>query len=204
MQYYHEIITEKSFKFLQELKNNHRFVLIGGWAVFLYSHSLKSKDIDIIIDYPELAKLRESYDVAKNDRLKKYEIKTGEFDVDIYLPHYSELGIDIEEIQKNSITKEGFIVPDLERLFLLKLFAFSQRRGSSKGQKDELDIFGLAVLPEFDWGKYRTLAADLNFEKYHDLFSDLLNKTVSVKELGLNEQKFAKVKREIKNFLYEI
>jgi len=201
MQYYHEIITEKSFKFLQELKNNYRFVLIGGWAVFLYSHSLKSKDIDIIIDYSELAKLRENYNVIKNDCLNKYEIKTGEFDVDIYLPHYSELGINVEEIQKNSVTKEGFTVPDLERLFLLKLFAFSQRRGSSKGEKDELDIFSLAVLPEFDWGKYKTLAANLNFKKYHDLFLDLLNRTVSVKELGFNEQKFAKVKRGIKSFL---
>jgi hypothetical protein len=58
MQFYHEIITEKSFQFLQELKREYEFVLIGGWAVFLYSHSLKSKDIDIIVDYSELAKLK--------------------------------------------------------------------------------------------------------------------------------------------------
>ena len=40
MQYYHEIVTEKSFKFLQGLKKRYRFILIGGWAVFLYSRSL--------------------------------------------------------------------------------------------------------------------------------------------------------------------
>jgi len=201
MNYYHEIITEKSFKFLQELKKIYRFILIGGWAVFLYSHSLKSKDIDIIVDYSELAKLKENYGVSKNDRLKKYEIKTGEFDVDIYLPHYSDLGVDIEEIQKNSIVREGFVVPDLERLFLLKLFAFSQRRGSTKGRKDELDIFSLVVLPEFNWENYKILAADLGFEKYRRLFLDLLNSTVSVEELGFNEQKFSKIKKQIKRLL---
>src|SRR3989344_281175 len=201
MNYYHEIITEKSFKFLQELKKIYRFILIGGWAVFLYSHSLKSKEIDIIVDYSELAKLKENYGVSKNDRLKKYEIKTGEFDVDIYLPHYSDLGVDIEEIQKNSIVREGFVVPDLERLFLLKLFAFSQRRGSTKGRKDELDIFSLVVLPEFNWENYKILAADLGFEKYRRLFLDLLNSTVSVEEFGFNDQKFSKIKKQIKRLL---
>lgn len=197
MEYYHSIITEKSFQFLQQLKKNYQFVLIGGWAVFLYAHSLKSKDIDIIIDYAELGKFREEREIFKNDRLKKYELKTGEFDVDIYLPHYSELGIDIEEIKKRTTTKEGFTVPLLEVLLLLKLFAWKERRGSPKGQKDELDIWSLAVLPEFNWQSYQTLTADFNFNAYHGLFLELLRKTVSVKELELNEQKFAKIKRII-------
>lgn len=197
MEYYHSIITEKSFQFLQHLKQNYRFVLIGGWAVFLYARSLKSKDIDIIIDYAELGKIRAEREIFKNDRLKKYELKTGEFDVDIYLPHYSELGMDIEEIKKRTKTKEGFTVPWLEVLFLLKLFAWKERRGSAKGQKDELDIFSLAVLHEFNWENYQALVADFNFGAYHGLFLDLLRKTVSVKELELNEQKFAKIKRII-------
>ncbi|PIR70370.1 MAG: hypothetical protein COU46_01855 [Candidatus Niyogibacteria bacterium CG10_big_fil_rev_8_21_14_0_10_42_19] len=197
MQYYHQIITEKSFKFLQELKKRYRFILIGGWAVFLYSHSLKSKDIDIIIDYSELGKIKEEFDVFKNNRLKKYEIKTGEFDVDIYLPHYSELGVDLEEIKKRTIIKEGFVVPPPEVLVLLKLFAFKERRGSPKGRKDELDIFSLMTLPEFDRNVYKKLVADFNFGSYHALFLDLLKQTTSVKELGLNEQKLAKIKKEI-------
>ena len=77
MEYYHSLITQKSFDFLQKLRREFEFILIGGWAVFLYSHSLKSKDIDIIVDYSQLAKLKEIYNVAKNDRLKKYEIKKG-------------------------------------------------------------------------------------------------------------------------------
>lgn len=197
MEYYHRLITEKSFQFLQQLKQHYQFVLIGGWAVFLYARSLKSKDIDIIIDYAELGKIRDEHEIFKNDRLKKYELKTGEFDVDIYLPHYSELGLDIEEIKKRTIIKEGFTVPLPEILFLLKLFAWKERRGSPKGQKDELDIFSLAVLPEFSWESYQAFAADFDFGAYHGLFLELLRKTVSIKELELNEQKFAKIKRII-------
>jgi hypothetical protein len=198
MEFYHNLITEKSFQYLEELKRQYDFILIGGWAVFLYSRSLKSKDIDIIIDYSELVKMKEEYNVTKNDRLKKYEIKTGEFDIDIYLPHYSELGIDIEEITKTVIVRGGFRVPSLPMLFLLKLHAFKDRRGSVKGQKDELDLLSLAILPEFNWQTYLALVAKFDFLAPHKLFLDFLDRTVEVKELGLNEQKMSKIKKMIR------
>lgn len=197
MQYYHDIITEKSFKFLQEFKQRFQFILIGGWAVFLYTHALKSKDIDVIIDYPELGKLKNEFEVFKNARLKKYEIKTGEFDVDIYLPRYSDLGIDTEEIKKSATVKGGFIVPQLEILFLLKIYAWKARRGSVKGQKDEADLFSLVSLPEFNWQKYKKFAADFKFEEECDLFVNLLKKTSKADVLGLNEQQFSKLKKNI-------
>lgn len=52
-EFYHSLITEKSFKSLQELSKDFNFVLMGGWAIFLYTRALKSKDIDIIIKYDE-------------------------------------------------------------------------------------------------------------------------------------------------------
>src|SRR3989338_1964962 len=197
MQYYQDLITEKSFQYLQELKRDFDFVLIGGWAVFLYSHSLKSKDIDIIVDYSELAKMKEKYDVQKNDRLKKYEIKTGEFDIDIYLPHYSDLGIEAEEAQKTSIIHEGFKVPSLEMLFLLKPKAWLGRQGSVKGQKDELDLLSMAVLPEFDWQKYLEMIKTFDFTVLHELFLEFIGKLTEAEELGLNEQKMSRAKKMI-------
>jgi len=196
-QYYHEIITQKSFLFLQELKKEYDFVLIGGWAVFLYSKALKSKDIDIIADYSTLAKMKEKYDVFKNERLKKYEIKTGEFDIDIYLDHYSDLGIGIGKITENATARGGFLVPKLELLFLLKLFAWKDRRGSGKGQKDELDIFSLASLPEFDWNYYRRVIKENNFQECGRLFVDLLKTRREVRELAINAQKMSKLKKDI-------
>ena len=201
MQYYHDIITEKSFQFLQELKKQFRLVLIGGWAVFLHTRSLKSKDIDIVVDYEELGAMKKKFNVSKNDRLKKYEIKTGELDVDIYLPHYSELGIGAEEIQKSQIIKDGFNVPGPEILFMLKIYAWNQRRGSAKGRKDELDILNLVSLPEFNWSNYKNLVKRFDFKIYHDLFLDFLKKTTRVPELGWNEQKTAKIKRSVLNNL---
>jgi hypothetical protein len=197
MQFYHSLVTQKSYEFLQDLKRDYQFVLIGGWAVYLYTRSLKSKDIDIIASYDELARLRESFDVFKNDRLKKYEIKTGEFDIDIYLPHYSELGIEAQEIQKKSIAREGFVVPELEILFLLKLFAWQNRKGSAKGGKDELDIFSLIFLPEFDSKKYLDQARKLGMEKLHGDLTALIKNTSRIEELGVNEQKMAKLKKII-------
>ena len=199
MQFYTDIITQKSFIYLQGMKKKYEFILIGGWAVFLYAKSLKSKDIDIIIDYDGLAKIKETGEVFKNDRLKKDEISAGNFDVDIYVPHYSNLGIVAAEIKKQTADKEGFTVPVLEILFLMKLFAWHNRRGSSKGQKDELDIFSLAFLPEFNWEKYSEFVKEFNFLKYHQEFVELLQKTHSIKELGVNEQKMAKFRTRLKN-----
>ena len=85
-QFWHDAVTEKSFIFLQGLRKNFKFVLIGGWAVYFHTKALKSKDIDIVVGFEELAKLRQSFPLIKNDRLSKYEIKAEGFDVDIYVP----------------------------------------------------------------------------------------------------------------------
>ncbi|MBU3935685.1 hypothetical protein KJ909_03355, partial [Patescibacteria group bacterium] len=73
--FYHDIITQKSWEELTKLGKTCKFVLIGGWAVYLYTKTLKSKDIDILTEYEELGNLRKIYDVAKNERLKKYEAR---------------------------------------------------------------------------------------------------------------------------------
>lgn len=199
MEIYHYLITEKSFKFLQTLRRRYQFILIGGWAVFLYAHSLKSKDIDLIVDYEELAKLKNDYDIVKNERLKKYEIKQDGVDIDIYLPHYSDLGIEIPRIQKKCVTREGFTVPQMEILFLLKLYVHQERQGSLKGKKDEIDILSLARLPEFDWSNYLKLAQAFDFKKEHRHFLTFLKATRRAPELGINDQQMAKLKKHILN-----
>ncbi len=197
MQFYNDIITQKSFVYLQELNKKYKFILIGGWAVYLYSKTIKSKDLDIIVDYGVLAEMKKTNKIFKNDRLRKYEINEGNFDVDIYVPYYSELGIEIEEIKKHLFNKEGFLVPALEILLLMKLFAWRNRRGSSKGQKDELDILSLASLLEIDWKKYAEFVKKFNFFEYNEEFINLLKKVRGIKELDINEQKMAKIRKKI-------
>lgn len=144
---YHDAIVERSWAALQDLRRRFEFALIGGWAAWIHTRGAKSRDIDIIVDYPVLAELRLAYPVRKNERLKKYEIKADGFDIDIYLPHYSTtLAVPPEIVLQRLENREGFAVPDVDTLLILKLGAWQDRRGTPKGEKDLLDILALEPL----------------------------------------------------------
>ena len=197
MEYYQQLITEKSFQILQNFKKNSQFILIGGWAVFFYTHSLKSKDIDIIIDFAELENLKKKHEIFKNDRLKKYEIKLETTDIDVYLPFYSELGLPISTIESWTASLEGFIVPKIEILLILKQVAYFGRQGTQKGEKDKIDILSLLNLKTINWQFYEQLLSENNLLKLKQGLIDLLKQTTEVKELNLNQNQMAKLKKEI-------
>jgi hypothetical protein len=197
MEYYHDLITEKSFQILQDLRKKYQFILIGGWATFLYTKGLKSKDIDIIVEYKELEKLKNDFSVFKNERLKKYEIKIEEIDIDIYLPFYSQLGLPIEEIKNYTQSQEGFIVPWPEILLILKIYVFDQRKNSAKGQKDLLDIFSLLKSNLINWRKYREIIKKYRLSHLNDDLKNLVSSVKPLAELNLNEQAIAKLKKKI-------
>lgn len=201
MDFYNDLITEKSWLVLQSLKNKLDFVTIGGWAVYLYTKSLKSKDIDIIVDYDGLGKLRTDFNVTKNERLKKYEGRREEIQIDIYLPFYSNLGIPAEEIVKNTKTVETFSLPIPELLLLLKQYAYSKRSLSAKGQKDKLDIFSLIYKVPIDWERYKKLKHQYGKKDYGKKLIQLVNSQVKVPELDLNNHQWSKVKKTICNNL---
>lgn len=196
-EYYQNLVTEKSFKLLKQFNNEHQFILIGGWAVFFYTHSLKSKDIDIIIDFAELDKLKEKYEVFKNERLKKYEISTKEIDIDIYLPFYSEFCLPVEVIQSKSHLVEGFKIPQAEVLLLLKLQAYQERRGSAKGEKDKLDILALLSKLALNFDFYKKLVADYQLTTFKDDLITLIKETNRADQLDLNVYKFSQLKKKI-------
>lgn len=65
----------------------------------MYARQAKSKDIDLVVDFEERGRLRTAYDIEKNDRLRKYEIKAEGFDVDVSVPHWSTtLALDIRSL----------------------------------------------------------------------------------------------------------
>ena len=197
MQYYHDLITKKSFDILKSLKREYQFILIGGWAVFLYTKSLKSKDIDIILDYEALSRLKEKFRVSKNERLKKYEIKIEGIDIDIYLPYFSDPGLPPEEIKNFIIIKEGFRVPIPEVLLILKERAFLERKDSPKGEKDKIDIFSLLLLENFNFSKYKQILEKYNKESFIIHLKGLLKETFEVRELQLSRHKMARFKSKV-------
>ena len=197
MQYYHDLVTKKSFDILKSLKHKCKFILIGGWSVFLYTNSLKSKDIDIILDYKELSKLKEDFQVTKNTRLKRYEVRTQGTDIDIYLPYFSKLALPCQEVEKFTLVKEGFTLPIPEVLLILKQDAFSDRKESSKGMKDKIDIFSLLSLESFNFSKYKKILKKYKKEEFIIHLRNLLKETFEIKELKLSRHKMSRLKKEI-------
>ncbi|MBI2176503.1 hypothetical protein HYU40_04145 [Candidatus Woesearchaeota archaeon] len=180
MEYWHDLVTEKSWKLLQQLKGKFKFALIGGWAVYLLARAQKSKDIDIIVDMGTLQRIKNSYDLRKNDALRKYEIKVDEVDVDIYVPFYSRLAIPLEKIE--SIKIEGFDVARPEELLVLKQSAEMDRGHSEKGEKDRVDIMSLLLNSAVDFHRYKQVITE---NKKAELITRLLELV-----RGFNEYKY--------------
>ena len=196
-EFYHDLITEKSFKILQNLKRKFDFILIGGWAIFLYTKALKSKDIDIIVDYDELEKFKKEFDIVKNERLKKYEAKVEQIDIDVYLPHYSNIGLPVEEIKKYTQSIEGFNVPIPEVLLILKTYTFFQRKNTTKGRKDLIDIFSLLSKEIINWQEYKELIKKYNLEEINKKLKELISSTKNLPELNLLNHQLSRLKRKI-------
>ncbi|MFH1752513.1 MAG: hypothetical protein ABH821_06285 [archaeon] len=197
-EFWSEEITGKSYEKLFELKKELDFVLIGGWAVYLHTKAFKSKDIDIVVGYEQLFKLKENYSLTKNDFLKKYEIKLEHFDVDIYTQNFSELIVPVKVILKEFELIEGIKVVKPEILVILKEQAFLSRKGTIKGKKDALDITLILLHSNFELEKYFKLIKETK-KDYVSLIKEVL-KTVTDKDipyLNIKRQEFIKKRKQL-------
>lgn len=188
MNYYRDQVTQKSWQILTGLSSKYQFVLIGGWAVWLYTKQLKSKDIDIVVDLGQLGKLSEDFDLVKNERLSKYEIRQEEIQIDVYTPFYSKLGVAAEDLIKFANNVDGFRVPPPEILLNLKLVAYQGRKGSDKGRKDLLDMVSLLCLPNLKW-------ADISPEIIR-----IASDQIEIPELSLNSHVYSRYKKDWKKY----
>lgn len=200
-QFWHEDITEKSFRTLIQLNKKYNFILIGGWAVYLWSKKMKSKDIDIVLDFTELGRLKLKYKLQKNDRLNKYEINFREFDIDIYLPNYSKIGFPLEKLKDYTQNIEGFTVPKIEVLLFLKLYAYKERKHSIKGEKDKIDIIGLIIAVEINWQRFVQICNQYSIDLINEL-KKILSETKRVDELGLNDQQMSKLRNSVEGLIF--
>lgn len=197
MEYWHDIITEKSWKILQNIKGKFDFIVMGGWAIYLWTKAMKSKDIDIIIDIAQLDYLKERYELRKNDNLKKYEIKIDEVDIDIYVPYYSRLSVPVEEIRRYISKIEGFTVPRPEILLILKQDAEKERSESEKGLKDRIDIMSLLFKCDIDFKLYVELIKKYKKEDFYGRLRKIIANFKEYDYLGLKPAEFKKKKDEI-------
>ncbi|MDG7038675.1 MAG: hypothetical protein JRN37_05920 [Nitrososphaerota archaeon] len=190
-------ITEASWQGLQALRRKMDFLLIGGWAAYIYSRLQKSRDVDIVVDYDALSSLSKEYQLIKNERLRKYEVKMSKYDIDIYVPNYSVLTIPPGDlITKYRTEVEGFSLPTPEALLALKLGAALDRKGSIKGEKDAVDILGLLFYAGLDMARLRAVLSKYRLSHGIDLMISLLNgfDRSALAYLNLNENSFSKLK----------
>jgi len=198
MPYWNELITGKSWEKLQELKKmGLGFTLIGGWAAWLYCKSQKSRDIDIIVGFEELARIKQEFTLRKNERLHKYEFRMEEIDVDVYVEHYSRLAIPAEEAMKEAREVEGFKVVKPEALLILKQGAEAARGESEKGLKDSIDIMELLMKAEIDFREYNRLLEKHGIPEYRKRLIETAQNFREGKYLNLNPRELKKKKQEI-------
>lgn len=201
MNFYRDSVVQKSWELLTGLKRQYKFVLIGGWAVWLYTRQLKSKDIDIVVDLSELEKLKNSYDMFKNDRLKKYELRQGEVEIDVYTPYFSDPGIAAEDIVTDARIVAGFRLPSRELLLGLKIVAWFNRRASPKGRKDLIDIIGLLNNPLINADRISRWLKREEFRSKLSHLTETIQDLTSVSELELNRHQTAKAKKQWLKYL---
>lgn len=197
MNFYHNLITQKSWQLLTSLREKYQFILIGGWAVFLYTRALKSKDIDLVMEYEALEKLRGEFEVFKNERLKKYEARKEEMEIDIYIPFYSNPGLPAEDLRKSVFSLEGFKTVEKEILAILKQKALLERANTVKGRKDLADLISLFSLTDFNWQKYQKIAGEYKLGELLTTTKEIIRKTRELNEIGLNIHQFAQLKKKI-------
>lgn len=199
MEFWNEIIIDKSFKVLQELKKRFDFVLIGGWAVYFLTRAIKSKDIDLIVDFENLMKMKSVLELKKTDFLKKYEGEIEGISIEIYVPYYSEFAVPVEEILKNVIVVENFKIPKPEILLILKQQAEMQRRESVKGQKDRIDIISLLMNEKINWKDYKVLVKKFGIKEYEERLKEIVRTAKTEFEyLGIKDlRKIKKFKDKI-------
>jgi hypothetical protein len=174
-QFWHESTTGESWNLLQKLAKSRNFVLIGGWAAYLHTRTQKSKDIDIVVDFEELRHLDAEFRLLKNERLGKYEIKQDDVDVDVYVPKLSRLAYPPEKLLKKYEIIDGIMVAGVSQLLLLKLGAYADRKGSSKGEKDAIDIVSLLYGTEFDKADFEKAAKDASVERPVEMLKEIVS-----------------------------
>jgi len=174
MEYWHDIAIDRSWAILQKLRSSIDFVLIGGWAVYLLTGGLKSKDIDIITQPDGLTKLRTLAGLRKNPRLRKYECTVEGISVDVYVPFYSKLAVPVEEVEREVFSIEGFRIPRPEILLILKQQAELERKESLKGLKDRIDIVSLLINDRLDLNVYLRFLEKHHLANYRDRLTEVV------------------------------
>lgn len=193
MEFWNDSIIDKSWNVLIDLTKKFDFIVIGGWAAYLLTKTLKSKDIDVIVGFETLDKFRMQYRVKKNVHLKRYEIIIEGVSVDIYVPLFSKLIIPVKDLKDYSMIVKGIKIAQPEALLILKQQAELERKDSIKGLKDRTDILNVLINADFDFKKYFELIKKYKLDDYPKRLKSIIQ-TAKKEFEYLGEKNLRKIK----------
>jgi len=182
-----EHVTSRSWQVLNELRGRVNPVLIGGWAVYLWTGMLKSADIDMFLTDDELWKLGAR--VRKHPKLKKYHAVVNGVDIDIYTPSVCGLAVPAADVYANRwyalVGEFNVLLP--EPLLILKCEAAVARWEGRKGFKDRCDVLSLLMFKELDLKLLERLLRRYRSFDVRGVLRDIVRKSVEeYRVIGLN------------------
>lgn len=168
-QFWNREATERSFRQLERLSKSVDFVLIGGWAVYLYTGAQMSQDIDIVIGYESLGYFRQ-FGLKDSEGIR---MKTSVVDgtvIDLFIEEYSDrdLPFPASYLLNNYVTVNGFKIATKEQLLLLKLWGYFSP-DEIKHRKDIIDVLSLLFYAGIDMKKVKELAKRYKIDRRKSL-----------------------------------
>ncbi len=199
MEFWNDIATDKSWKVLIKFTKEFDVIVIGGWAAYLMTKTLKSKDVDVVVDFGTLNQIKIKYGLKKNIHLKKYETIIDDVSIDIYVPFFSRLIIPVEKLKEHTTIREGIKLVKPEALLILKQQAESDRKHSVKGQKDRVDILNILINSGIDSKKYNSLVKNYRLKDYPKKLKNIIKTAKKEFEyLGIkNPRKIKLIKKDL-------
>lgn len=199
MEFWNDQATDESWNALIELAKRYEFVLIGGWACYLYKGTIKSHDIVIIVDFETLNQMKIDFLVNKNVILKKYEVIFNNVSVDVYVPYYSMFVIPFDCIIRNTVKRQGMTVPRPEIILILKQQAEIERKDSIKGQKDRVDMLNILIKNTVDLKRYLHLIKEYGIGEYMKRLETIIRTSkIEFEYLGITNPREVKlIKKKI-------
>ncbi len=164
-QFWNEEKTSSSKRTLDLLAEKIGFVLIGGWAVFLYTGAQMSEDIDLAIGYDSLSFFKK-YGLNDYGGINiKYTIIDGAV-VDLFIEGYADkdLPFPVSDIIKECSVEGNIKVVNKEMLMLLKLWGYF-RADEAKSRKDVVDVITLLFYSKPDMKSIKEYVKRYKIEK---------------------------------------
>lgn len=207
-QFWNNEKTDASLRTLQFIAGKIDFVLIGGWAVYLYTDAQRSEDVDIAVGIPAL-KFFKDYGIRDYEGINiKYSVVDGTV-VDLFIQEYADrdLPLPVKEILEDYTMFMGNIkTVNREMLLLLKLWGYF-REDETKLRKDIIDVISLMLYGDINIKKFGALLKKHRIAKRRgiDVLLEYLDKGDTLLDyIDMESREYRKRKDELKKEIAEL